>query len=125
MHLFYEAFEAVLVESGLAERVAAMRAHVLEKRRPLRETAELLRGAGFEVEAALQDSFTWRFLDGRALFAHSFVRLGFLEAWQQVVEPPDVSRVFLDLERRLDALASERGGLALTIPFVVFDCRRG
>lgn len=124
MQLFYDAFEATLVAEGLLERVAAMRAHVHAKRRPLAETAGLLTAAGFAIDAQAEDDFRWRFLDGRALFAHAFVRLGFLEAWRGVVAPADAPRVFAALERRLDALARERGGLELEIPFVVFDCRR-
>lgn len=124
MAAFYAAFEATLVELGLAGRVEAMRRHIHEKRKPLHETRALLRDAGFAVEAEDLDEFRWRFLDGRALFRHFFIRLGFLEAWQAVVAPVDVARVFAALEARLDLSAAQQGGLDLAIPFVCFDCRR-
>jgi arsenite methyltransferase len=124
MEVFYRAFEATLVEAGLGERVEALRRHRHDKRKPAAETAALLRVAGFTVEAEVHDTFTWRFLDGRALFRHSFVRLGFLDAWQDVLDPIDVPPLFAALEARLDAIARQRGELALEVPFVSFNCRR-
>jgi arsenite methyltransferase len=124
MSLFYETFERTLREEGRADRVPAMRRHILEKRRPLEETRAVLRNAGFRVEAAAEDEFSLRFLDGRSLFEHFFIRLGFLEAWQSVVDEPDRPRVFAALQRRLDREAVARGGLDLGIPFACLDCRR-
>ena len=101
-----------------------MERHIHEKRKPRAEIEALLRGSGFEIDAEVEDEFTWRFLDGRALFRHFFIRLGFLEAWQGVVAPADVPRVFAALEARLDREARARGELRLVIPFVCFDCRK-
>ena len=122
MGLFYEAFAATLAELGLGERVATMRRHIHEKRKPVEETEALIRGAGFAIELGERDEFTWRFLDGRALFQHFIIRLGFLPAWASVVGEADAPRVFTALQARLDAVAAERGELPLAVPFVCLDC---
>jgi ubiquinone/menaquinone biosynthesis C-methylase UbiE len=124
MALFYEAFAATLAELGLRERVAALERHIHEKRKPPEETEALLRAAGFAIESAERDEFVWRFLDGRALFRHFVIRLGFLPAWASVVGEADAPRVLAALEKRLDDVAAARGELALAIPFVCFDCRK-
>ncbi len=121
---FYRSFEATLYALGLPETVATMKRHIYEKRKPRAEIDALLRRSGFEIDAVVEDEFTWRFLDGRALFRHFFIRLGFLEAWRGVVAEADAGRVFAALETRLDAEARARGELRLVIPFVCFDCRR-
>ena len=124
MGLFYEAFAATLVDLGRGERVAAMERHIHEKRKPLEETEALLRAAGFAIESAERDEFVWRFLDGRALFRHFIIRLGFLPGWASVVGEPDAPHVFAALEKRLDHMAGVRGELPLAIPFACLDCRK-
>ncbi|HET7292076.1 MAG TPA: class I SAM-dependent methyltransferase [Vicinamibacteria bacterium] len=124
MAAFYAAFEATLVELGQPERIETLRRHVHEKRKPVALTRASLAAAGFAVESETFDAFDWRFLDARALFAHSFIRLGFLEPWQAVVPEQDRAGAFALLGARLDRLAAERGELRLGIPFVCFDCRR-
>src|SRR5262245_20699354 len=111
MRTFYEAYQAVLGECGLASSVPAVRRHIHEKRRPLEEVRALVTAAGFEIARITEGSFSLRFLDGTTLFAHSFVRLGFLEAWRSIPPARETDRVMALLERRLNEFASRRGEL--------------
>jgi len=123
MRTFYDVYESVLRECGLASVLPAVASHIHAKRRPLAEMRSLLNAAGFEVRRADQSSFSLRFLDGTTLFLHSFVRLGFLDSWQAICPPSERTRVFARLERRLNEAAQDGGGLRLDIPFVCFEGR--
>ena len=123
MRLFYDCYEAVLRESGLEASVPDLRRHIDERRKPREEMAARLQAAGFEVVSAPERSFSMRYLDGTSLFAHHFIRLGFLAPWKAVPPAEAVDAVFSRLERRLNEAAAQRGELRLDIPFVCFDCR--
>jgi len=124
MQTFYDAFFDVLRSTGHADRVQAVAAHI-EAKRPTRAVWEArVRRAGLTLDRVVESSFVWRFASGRALLRHGFIRLGFLDAWKAVLAPEDVLPVFRELEQRLDAVAHERGELALGIPFACYDCRR-
>jgi hypothetical protein len=63
-----------------------------------------------------------RFRDGHALFAHHFIRLGFLPAWRDVVAG-DSARLDA-LRDAVDRHAETRGEVRLTVPLVVLLARR-
>ena len=65
-----------------------------------------------------------RFADGSALLRHHFIRLGFVPGWKSVAAAGSVQETFDRLERKLNALAQERGELALTIPIACFVARK-
>jgi hypothetical protein len=66
-----------------------------------------------------------RFASGEALFSHHFIRLGFVPAWESVVEEPARAEVFAALRARLDAITREHGELKLTVPFACVVAARG
>ena len=70
------------------------------------------------------ESLAWRFADGSSLLRHAFIRLGFLPAWQSLVEASARERVFAALEAALNAAAAARGELALTIPVALVEARK-
>ncbi len=123
MRAFYDAYESVLRECRLERALPELHRHILAKRRPLEEVRALVAAAGFETTRISEGSFSLRFLDGSALFSHSFVRLGFLESWKGVPPAREVERVFTLLERRLNEYAQRRGELRLDVPFACLDCR--
>ena len=123
MRAFYDAYESVLRECGLAFVLPAVATHIHAKRKPLAEMRALLTAAGFEVLRADESTFGLRFLDGTALFRHSFVRLGFLDSWRALCPGPERDRVFTLLETRLNEAARSGGDLRLEIPFVCFEGR--
>ena len=123
MQLFYDEYAAVLVESGMDACLPALRAHIDAKRPAAHTVRAKLEAAGFAVSRETRSAFTLRYLDGRALFRHHFIRAGFLDAWRAVVPAEAAADLFDRLERRLDAAAAARGELRLEIPFACFDCR--
>lgn len=112
---FYEAYRGVLTELGFAGRLGVLDAHI-NSRATVDSVRKQLETAGFQFVEAITRSFRERFVDGSALLRHHFIRLGFLPGWKAVA-PQDVAEVtFAALERRLNAVAAERGELSLTIP---------
>ena len=104
-----------------------MHRHISSKRKPLPETEDVIRKAGFKIVNTVEDSFTWKFVNGTAMLTHSTIRFAFMDPWKSILPPHGVERVFQVLEDRLNNLSEEKGELRLTIPFVCIDCekRRG
>lgn len=124
MQEFYTVYEGVLKELCTESEVDAMHEHVYSKRKPLQETEELIRKAGFEIVKATEDAFTWRFVDGTAMLNHAVIRFAFMEPWKNILTADDVEHVFEVLEDRLNVHSEEKGELRLTIPHVCIDCQK-
>jgi arsenite methyltransferase len=121
MREVYEPLSEILHDDAALGR---LRDHVFSKRKPVGFMREQVERAGFEVAGVREDRFALRFADGTAMFEHFFMRLAFIPPWLELVEEPRRIPVFLELEKRLNAAASALGGLALSVPFACFDCRR-
>lgn len=111
MREFYTAFEGVLD----GEDIVRLRQHVAH-RATLASVRELLECAGFRVKRVVEREGVMRFANGTALLNHYFIRLGFLDAWKQVVAGRE-REVFSKLRDRLDAA----GDLELTIPMAYVE----
>jgi ubiquinone/menaquinone biosynthesis C-methylase UbiE len=120
MREFYDVYRSVLTELGLADRIAALDAHVAH-RATVESVTALLRRAGLEPLDLAADTFRLRFADGSSLLRHYFIRLGFLPAWKALVPSDAIERTFAALEQRLNVVAAERGALALTIPMAYVE----
>lgn len=114
---FYEVYEQVLVETGCAQSVERLRAHVAH-RTTLEGCSELFSGAGFEVTATATDTFVLRYADGSAFLRAYLTRLGFLGGWKSVLQDAErEAAVFEEIESRLNDIARAGGeGLRLTVP---------
>jgi arsenite methyltransferase len=121
---FYSSFEEVLKKLGMNSEIQKMYDHISSKRRPIKDTNDLLIKNGFQIIGVSEDSFKMRFLDGSAMLNHYFIRLAFLDGWKNILQPNDVDKVFTVLEDRLNRLAEKNGQLCLTIPFACIDCRK-
>jgi arsenite methyltransferase len=120
---FYDVYRAVLIELGHGDRLAALETHV-NHRGTVDSVAALVRSAGFEVADVVTTSFRMRFADGSSLLRHHFIRLGFVQGWKSVARADALQATFATLEQRLNAVARERGELALTIPVACFEGRK-
>ena len=123
MREFYEVYRAVLEELGLVDCARALDSHV-RHRSTIESLKDMLNCVGFQPIEVNTASMQMRFADGSSLLRHYFIRLGFLSAWQTVVSPEQVERVFAVLERKLNEIATVRGELALTIPMACVEARR-
>lgn len=120
---FYEVYRAVLIELGQTDRLVALEAHI-NHRGTVESVASLLQGAGFHVTDTLTNSFHMRFADGSSLLRHHLIRRGFLQGWKSVATVDSLQKTFETLEQRLNAVAQERGELALSVPIACFVARK-
>lgn len=120
---FYEVYRAVLNELGQSDRLAALEAHI-NHRGTVDSVARLVEGAGFQAVDIVTNSFRMRFADGSSLLRHYFIRLAFIQGWKSVAGVDAHQKTFEKLEQRLNAVAQERGELALTIPVACLAGRK-
>lgn len=116
----YTAFEETLEQLKLTQHIPDLHQHI-NKRATVEQLHQSLREVGFSVTQVYEDSTTLRFLDGTALFNHYFIKLGFLDAWKQVVPELQQQAVFSHLENLLNQLAATQGQLKLTIPMAYIE----
>jgi arsenite methyltransferase len=119
MQELYEVFDRVLHELGDIEARGRLREHV-DHRATVAGVRQLLEDARFSVRRVVEETSCLRFADGTALFNHHFIKLGFLDAWKNVV-PNREAEVFTLLGRALDEAASQAGELRLTIPMAYVE----
>ena len=113
MREFYDHLSRALPK----EARPALERHIAHRSTP-EAIAARMEKAGFKIAEVATDSFRMRFANGKALFTHSFIRLGFLPAWKEIVPEKDRARVFQALE------AAMPGEIALTIPCVCIVGRK-
>lgn len=123
MREFYDVMADVLAGLRNDGALAALRTHV-DHRVTVDEVVQMYSDAGLAVTRVEQDSGVMRFADGTALLRDYFIKLGFLEAWKQVVAPAQRYETFRALETALNAVAVQPGGLTLTIPMAYIEARR-
>jgi hypothetical protein len=120
---FYEVYRATLIELGQMEALTALDTHI-RRRTTVDSLVSMLRQTGFEALNVVRDFFRMRFADGSSLLRHYFIRLGFVPGWKSVVDLALHQETFTALERNLNAVARERGELALTIPMACVEASK-
>lgn len=124
MREFYQVFEETLKEQAKTSEILKLRDHIHKKRKPLDTTVNMIKQAGFSVIRIHEDFFNMRYLDGAAMLNHFFIKLAFLEAWKELLPPEDVEPLFSILEKKLNSIGKQYGGVNFTIPYVCIDCQR-
>ncbi len=124
MQTFYAVLKLTLRQAGLESHQERVKEHVYARRKPLEFWRQLLLGTGWFIVHEDTSQFTMRFLNGTALFHHTFVRAAFLEGWLDLVPEQLREDVFRRLEENLNKRAAREGSLPMEVPFVCFDCRR-
>ena len=119
MEEFYAIFDEVLNSVGEGEARRRLHDHVAH-RATVAGTRDLLENGGFSVSRVVERAGRMRFASGTALLNHHFIKLGFLDAWKNVV-PGRETDIFRQLRRRLDEVATRTGELALTIPMAYVE----
>lgn len=111
---YYAVFADVLARTGAEREPGALSRHTAH-RATIEGLSALLGRAGFRVTKVEHAEHVLRFANGRALFAHWFIRLGFLDGWRACVAPGREAEVFAALEQALAA------PLRLTVPFAYVE----
>jgi len=120
---FYAVFEATLRELGDGAATEALQRHI-DHRATVARVAAAFERVGLAIRRVHNESATMRFADGTALLRDHFIKLGFLGAWKDVVAPDRCDETFARLEATLNAEATQRGGLELTIPIAYIEGTR-
>jgi arsenite methyltransferase len=115
---FYAIFRTVLAESS-ARKLDAHVAH----RATIPGNIALLTSAGFEAVRSAEETMVMRFANGTALLRHSFIRLGFLPAWRDLVTETERAQIFERLRAALDSHAANYGWLELSVPMAYIEAR--
>jgi len=121
---FYDVFEEILTQENLKDSVIKMKEHIYQKRRPVEEVVELLRGNNFTDIRVNEDVFYLRYATGSAMLNHSFISHWFLPSWKELVPEDMLEKIFTLVEEKLNSIAKEKGELKLTIPFALIDCKK-
>lgn len=114
MRELYEVMATVLSGAELTR----LEEHVAH-RATVESVRALLADAGFTVTRVVERDGVMRFADGTAFFNHYFIKLGFLDGWKAVVEPPRQREIFADVMARLNA----GGEVRMTIPMAYVEAR--
>ncbi len=122
MKEFYDLLKETLAEMEISEFDHLIDEHINKKRKSVSEMTSLVTALDFEVVEVKEDKFYWRFLDGSAMFNHSFVKLYFLESWKSLFSADMLNEIFDRFEDKLNSYSEEKEGLRLTIPYACFDC---
>jgi arsenite methyltransferase len=121
---FLDLYHTVLAELQLTTCTDALVA--LVKGKPtIATTRAAIERTGLRIEREIAESFTMRFADVRDFFTSPVIALGFMVGWRAIV--PDVALrrlVFNELERRLNLLAAEAGGLSFEVPYLCLCARK-
>lgn len=121
---FYDVFEHVLISNNMEHEVALMKEHIYKKRKPLNEFTALIEHHKFEVRDIIHDQFQYRFVDGTTLLSHFFIKLAFMECWKSILPENKKKEVFSEIESNLNFQAEKKGGVSLTVPFVIINCTK-
>jgi ubiquinone/menaquinone biosynthesis C-methylase UbiE len=124
MKEFYSIFRTTLKEQRLNNAIVKVEEHIKEKRKSVKENLDQIKKNHFTVKRIIQKSFYMRYLNGTAFLNHHFIKLAFLESWVKIVPSGKRSKIFSQLEEKLNNFSKVKGELRLTIPFVCIDCRK-
>lgn len=121
---FYELLEEALVNLGQDSLIEEMKAHIYKKRKPLDQFTSTIENSGFTISQITEDKFSYKFVDGTALFNHFFIQLAFLDGWKDFVPQDLQKQVFQEIENKMNEKAEKDGFFELSVPFVVIDAIR-
>lgn len=120
----HQALRHVLRQAGMAGAIGGLEDLIRLRRRPLGETLECVRAAGFRVEQVAHDSFAYRFADGSAMLRHAFFRNYQVPAWRELAPVALRDRMLAEFEAWLNHMARELGELRLSVPFATVSAVR-
>jgi arsenite methyltransferase len=118
---FYEVFEKVLQDHGMTEEIAKLNYHIFTKRKPVEYWKNNLENTGFKIQSINMDGFKIKFADGTTFLEHYFIAHAFRKPWEEITHD---KAIFAEIEERMNAIATLNGEIAMSVPFVCFDCHK-
>ena len=120
---FYEVYNETLNEPGFEKYLPQLIEHV-NHRGTEESVRKLLDMNGFNIKNEVTSIYKMRFLNGTTFLNHSYIMLGFINSWINMVEETDKQPFFDIFERNLNLLAKSKGELKLTIPMLYLECTK-
>lgn len=120
---FYSIFGEVLYELELNNEINNLNEHI-KKRQSIEDIKALVNRNNFFINKIIQEDYVMRFVDGSSFFNHYFIKLAFLQDWKGMIKEENWNNVFLNLESRLNSIASKNGELVLKIPMAYIECEK-
>lgn len=120
---FFGIFAATLEESGLLSLLPKLEAHV-RHRGTVETHRALLEKAGFTIARQIESDYRMRFFNGSAFLNHSFIIVGFIDSWREMVDAKDREEFFDRFEKNLNGYSRMNGELMLTVPMLYLECRK-
>jgi len=120
---FYSIFNDVLCDLKLKSEFNKLNEHI-KKRHSIEDIKALVNRNNFSVKKIIQEDYVMRFVDGSSFFNHYFIKLAFLQDWKRIIKEENWNIVFLNLESRLNNIASENGELIFKVPMAYIECEK-
>ncbi|MDP4147028.1 MAG: methyltransferase domain-containing protein [Bacillota bacterium] len=120
---FYSIFEGVLCDLKLENEINNLNKHI-KKRHSLEDISTLMKRNRFSTKKIIQENYVMRFVDGSSFFNHYFIKLAFLQEWKEIIKEDNWNNVFLNLENRLNNIASEKGEIVFNVPMAYIECEK-
>lgn len=115
MQEFYKFFRESLKEVGLNECISKLEKH-MEDRKSLELICNEFKNSGFSIRRIINESFTWRFLNGTSFLNTFHIKFGFLPGWKEIVPNEYQEKVFSNLELRINKYSKTTGEFVVTVP---------
>lgn len=120
---FYEVYNETLNEPGFEKYLPQLIEHV-NHRGTEESVRKLLDMNGFNIKNEVTSIYKMRFLNGTTFLNHSYIMLGFINSWINMVEETDKQPFFDTFERNLNIVSKSKGELKLTIPMLYLECTK-
>lgn len=120
---FYSVFAEVLSDLGLKDEINNLNKHI-KKRYSLEGIKTIVKKNNFSVKKIIQENYVMRFVDGSSFFNHYFIKLAFLQDWKEIIKEDNWNNVFLNLENRLNDIASKKGEIVFNVPMAYIECEK-
>jgi arsenite methyltransferase len=121
--LFYDIFEKTLLELDKEPLTGKLNTQQ-EHRGTVASISKLFTDAGFTINRHFEEKLEMRFLNGSAFLNHSFIKLGWLAGFKEIIQEVEQVEFFTALERNLNSYAEEKGGLTLTVPMAYIEGKK-
>ncbi|MFL0194043.1 class I SAM-dependent methyltransferase [Clostridium sp. WILCCON 0269] len=120
---FYSIFDEVLRDLKLESEIRNLAKHI-KKRYSIEDIETLIKRNNFSVKKIIQENYFMRFIDGSSFFNHYFIKLAFLQDWKEIIKEDNWNNVFLNLENRLNNIASKKGEVVFNVPIAYIECEK-
>jgi len=120
---FYSIFDEVLCDLKLDDEINNLNKHI-KKRHSIEDIKALVKRNNFSIKKIVQENYVMRFVDGSSFFNHYFIKLAFLREWKGIVKEENWDNVFLNIESRLNDIASKNRELVFKVPIAYIECEK-